>query len=239
MRAQNSALVISFSALYAVFCVFPIFQIIGLSNKAITMAAVMAPVIGIMLGPYLGVLSTMVGGLIGLFSGVFSHISLVAGVVAAFCAGALNTGRRDLCAITYLSLLLLFGFCPFVGPVWLYPQLVWFQIFGFVILISPIQSRAVKNLQKMENAKSHRIRILSLFITFLVSTLAGQIAGSLFFELTLWPLFTADLNSVKLNWQVITFLYPVERVVIALGSTFISAALRKALKSANLGPLRH
>lgn len=235
MNARNLALVISFSALYAVFCVFPIFQIIGFPNKAITIASVMAPVIGIILGPYLGVFSTMVGGLVGLFYGIFSHISLVAGVVTAFCAGMLKNGRRDLCAITYLLLLLLFGFCPYIGPVWLYPQLMWFHIFGFAVLISPIQSMAFKNLQNAENAKNRSIQILSMFFTLLVSTLAGQIAGSLVFELTMWLSFTVDVNGVKLNWQAITFIYPVERVVIALGSTFITVALHKTLKSANFG----
>ncbi|MGC8998012.1 MAG: hypothetical protein ACP5JW_01205 [Candidatus Bathyarchaeia archaeon] len=225
MNTRNLALVISFSSLYAVFCTFPIFQIIGLPYKAITAAAIMAPVIGMILGPYTGAFSTVVGGAIGLLTGFFSHISLVAGVAAAFCAGSLYTGRRDLCALTYFSLLLLFGFCPFVGPVWLYPSLMWFQIFGFVVLISPLQSWAVKN---MNNTKSDTISVFSFFITFLVSTLAGQIAGSLMFELTLWPLFTADVDGVKFVWQATTFLYPIERVVIALASTLVGVVLQKS-----------
>jgi hypothetical protein len=79
------------------------------------------------------------------------------------------------------------------------------------------------------------MRVFSFFITFLVSTLAGQIAGSLMFELTLWPLFTADLNGVKFVWQVTAFLYPIERVIIALASTFIGVALHKTLKSGSIG----
>lgn len=230
MRTRDLALVISFSALYAVFCVFPIFRIIGLPSNAITMAAVLAPVIGVILGPYLGAFSTIVGGLIGLLTGFFSHVSFVAGVAAAFCAGSLYLGRRDLCALTYFSLLLFFGFCPFVGPVWLYPQLMWLQILGFVVLVSPVQFVAVKNMRKSKSSRSH---LFGFFLTFLVSTLAGQIAGSLMFELTLWPLLTADVNSVKLVWQTTVFLYPIERLVIALASTFIGVALHKALKSAN------
>ncbi|MEM3703499.1 MAG: hypothetical protein QXX79_03645 [Candidatus Bathyarchaeia archaeon] len=232
-RARDLALVISFSALYAVFCVFPIFQIIGLPSKAITMAAVMAPVIGVILGPYLGTFSTILGGLIGLSSGVFSHVSLVAGVASAFFAGTLYIGRRDLCAVTYFSLLLFFSLCPFVGPVWLYPPLIWFQILGLIVLVSPLPSLAVKN---MQNTKSNSMQLLGFFIIFIVSSLAGQIAGSLMYELTLWPLFTVDVNAVKLNWQFITLLYPVERVVIASASTFIGVALHKALKSGSIRP---
>ncbi|MEM4701047.1 MAG: hypothetical protein QXZ51_02760 [Candidatus Bathyarchaeia archaeon] len=232
MDARGLALVISFSALYAVFCIFPIFQIIGLPSKAITAAAVMAPVIGMILGPYLGAFSTMVGGAIGLLTGFFSHMSFVAGVATALCAGFLYTGRRDLCALTYFSLLLLFGFCPFVGPVWLYPPLMWFQILGLTVLISPLQSLALRN---MKNAKSNGMRIFGFFVTFFVSTLAGQIAGSFMFELTFWPLFTANVNAIGAYWQIITFLYPIERVVIALTSTFIGAGLHKALKLESTG----
>ncbi|MEM3616332.1 MAG: hypothetical protein QXJ31_00245 [Candidatus Bathyarchaeia archaeon] len=227
MDTRSLALVISFSALYAVFCVFPIFQIIGLPSKAITAAAVMAPVIGMILGPYLGAFSTIVGGAIGLLTGFFSHTSLVAGVAAALCASFLYNGKRDLCALTYFSLLLLFGFCPFVGPVWLYPPLTWFQILGFIILISPLQSFAIKN---MKNTKSDSIHVFSFFITFLVSTLAGQIAGSFMFELSFWPLFTVDVNAIGTYWQIVTFLYPIERVIIALASALIGAGLHKALK---------
>ncbi|MEM3581509.1 MAG: hypothetical protein QXQ64_09700 [Candidatus Bathyarchaeia archaeon] len=232
MDTRSLALVISFSALYAVFCVFPIFQIIGLPSKAITAAAIMAPVIGMILGPYLGAFSTIIGGLIGLFTGFFSHMSLVAGAVASLCAGFLYTGRRDLCALTYFSLLFLFGFCPFVGPVWLYPLLMWFQILGFIVLISPAQSMTLRN---MKHARSNNMRIFGFFTTFLVSTLAGQIAGSLMFELSFWPLFTADINAIGGYWQIVTFLYPIERIIIALVTTFIGAGLHKALKLGNVG----
>ncbi|PMB74265.1 hypothetical protein C0199_00370 [Candidatus Bathyarchaeota archaeon] len=191
----------------------------------------MAPVIGVILGPYLGAFSTIVGGAIGLLTGFFSHVSLVAGVAAAFFAGSIQAGRRDLCTLTYFSLLLLFGFCPFVGPVWLYPPLMWFQIFGFIVLISPMQSWAINN---MKNAKGNRMHILGFFTTFLVSTLAGQIAGSFTFELTLWPLFTANVNVIEAYWQLVAFTYPIERVIIALASTFIGMALHKALKSMSI-----
>jgi hypothetical protein len=173
------------------------------------------------------------GGLVGLLTGFFSHVSLFAGAAAAFCAGSLYSGRRDLCVLAYFSLLLLFGLCPFVGPVWLYPPLMWFQILGFVVLVSPLQSTAIKN---MRNPKGNSHCLFSFFLTFLISTLAGQIAGSLMFELTFWPLFTVDVNGIKMFWQATVFLYPIERVAIALASTFIGVALCKALKSANIRP---
>jgi len=230
LAAKDLALTICFTALYVILGFLPISPIIGLPGKVITAAAIMAPIIGILLGPYIGTLSTILGGTIGFFLGSFSPPSFFSGVLAAFCAGMLYIGKRSACAFTYFSLLFIFGFYPFVGPVWLYPQLMWFQIVGFLILVSPLQSTAVKNLNSNNNSKL----LSAFFIASLTSTLAGQIAGSLTFEVLSWPIFMANLDVWRTNWQVITFLYPVERMIIALVASFIGTALYKVLKTANL-----
>lgn len=231
LTAKDTALTVCFSALYTVFCLLPIFQIIGLPTKSITMAAIIAPVIGILLGPYLGVLSTILGGAVGIFLGPFSLPSFVSGFVTSFSAGALYIDKRSLCAFVYFSLLFLFGFYPFVGPIWLCPQLMWFQIIGFLVLVSPLQSMALKT---MRNPNCNTKLMLAFFVTFLTSTLAGQIAGSLTMEVLSWPIFIEDVNAWRLNWQIITWVYPVERIVISLAATFIGVALHNVLKSANL-----
>ena len=226
LTAKDVSLTVCFTALYVVLGFLPISPIIGLPGKTITAAAIMIPIIGIILGPYIGTLSAVLGGAIGFFFGYFSLPSFVSGVFTAFCAGILCRGERSLCAFTYFSLIFLFGFYPFVGPVWLYPPLMWFQIVGFLILVSPLQSTAVKSLNSNNNSK-----ILSaFFMTSLTSTLAGQISGSLTFELLSWPIFIADLNAWKANWQVITFLYPVERIIIALSAAFIGTSLSRVLR---------
>jgi len=226
LNAKDASLIACFTALYVVLGFLPISPIIGLHGRAITVAAIIAPIIGVLLGPYIGTLSTFLGGLIGFFFGYFSPPSLVAGVFAALCAGMLSVGKRSVCAFTYFSLTFLFGFYPFVGPVWLYPPLMWFQIAGFLILVSPLQSTASKNLNSRNKSKS----LLGFFVTSLTSTLAGQIAGSLTFELLSWPVFVANLDAWKTNWQVITFLYPVERLIIALSAALIGTSLYRVLR---------
>jgi hypothetical protein len=230
LKAQDVALTVSFTALYVVFCFLPISPIIGLPGKAVTAAAITAPLIGIILGMYLGTLSTILGGLIGFFVGYLSPSSLVSGVIAALCAAMLHEGKRGLCIFTYFSLLLLFGFYPFVGPVWLYLPLMWFQIAGFLILVSPIEFMATKSLNSGNNSKV----LPAFFVTSLTSTLAGQIAGSLTFEVLSWPIFMADLNAWRIVWEATTFLYPIERIIIALGAAFIGASLLRVLKLTNL-----
>jgi hypothetical protein len=230
LSANEVALTVCFTALYVVFGFLKVSPIIGLPGQAITAAAIMAPIIGVILGPYIGTLSTILGGVIGFSLGYFSAPSFVSGVFAASCAGMLYVGKRSVCTFTYFSLLFLFGFYPFVGPVWLYPPLMWFQIAGFLILVSPLQSMASKNLNSSNKSKP----LFAFFVTSLTSTLAGQIAGSLTLELISWPIFIADVNVWKANWQLLTFLYPVERIIIALGAAFIGTSVHKVLRSANI-----
>jgi len=232
LAAKDIALAVCFAALYAVLSFLPLNQLIGLVGKAITAATIIAPIIGILLGSYLGVLSTGLGGIVALFfSPYFSPPSFVAGIVAALCAGLLYARRRTLCALIYISLMFLFGLYPVVGPVWLYPPSMWFQIIGFLILISPLQSIAIKHLHSGNNPKF----LYAFFITSLTTTLASQIAGSLVFELIYWPAIWPDVDFWRLFvWQGLTFIYPIERIIVAVIASFIGVALYKVLKSANL-----
>jgi len=231
---KDVALTVCFTALYALFCFWPAFPIVGLPGYAIPLATLMAPMIGLILGSHLGMMSTFLGGAIGFFAGHFSPPSFVSGMVTAFFAGMLYAGKRSVCAFVYFSLLFFFGFYPFVGPVWLYPLLMWFQIIGFLVLVSPLQSIALRNMRNSNNDGSRLL--LAFFIVSLTSTLAGQIAGSLTFELISWPIFVADVNDWTTGWQVLTWIYPIERIIIALSTALIGAFLYKVLMFANLVP---
>jgi hypothetical protein len=183
---------------------------------------------GIILGPYVGFLSTFLGGAIGFFFSSFSQPSFASGTIASLCAGLLYTGKRSLCAIVYLLLLLLFGFLPSFGPLWLYPFLMWFQIAGFLLLLSPLQSVAIKNVNSNSNSKA----VYAFFVISLTSTLAGQIAGSLVFAILV-----SNVNSLKATWEFITFIYPIERTIIAVSAAFIGASLHRVVSLTNIMPL--
>jgi hypothetical protein len=234
LKAKDVALIICFTALYTYFSFIPAFPIVGLQGGAITLAAITAPIIGIILGPYLGMLSTLLGGIVGLFfAPTFFPPSLVSGIVTTVFAGMLYENKRGICTFVYFSLLIFFGFYPFVGPVWLYPLLMWLQIIGFLVLVSPLKLTFSKN---MRNSRNKSKLSFPFFVVFLISTLAGQIAGSLTFELISWPIFMVDVNAWTTTWQVVTWIYPIERIIIAISATFIGAFLHKILIHANLMP---
>lgn len=230
LTAKELALTVCFTALYVVFGFLKISPIIGLPGQAITAAAIIAPLIGVILGPYIGALSTFLGGVAGFSIGSFSPPSLVSGTAAALCAGLTYTGKRIISVIVYLSLLVVFAFYPIVGPAWLYSPSLWFQIVILVVLASPLQSHAAKDLSSNDNPRL----LYAFFMTSLTSTMAGQIAGSLVFEATSWPILLPFVSQWTANWQVLTFLYPAERTIIALAAALIAAPLVKVLRSAKL-----
>jgi hypothetical protein len=231
--AREVALVAVLTALYAVLAFLPMFQLIGFFGKTITAATVLAPIIGIILGPCLGPLSAFLGGTVGFaFSPFFSLSSLASGVTTSLCAGLLYSGKQKHCAVIYLFFLLAFGFYTPVGPAWLYPQMMWFQVIGFIILVSPLQSMAIKHLKSDSTKKSFN----AFLVTSLTSTLAGQIAGSLVFEATFYPLIIPTIEGWKATWIPLTFVYPLERTALAVFSALIGTPLLRVLRSANLMP---
>jgi hypothetical protein len=227
LTTVDVALTAMFTALYAVFGFLKISPIIGLTGQAITAASIIAPIIGMLLGPYIGTLSAFLGGTIGFFLGSLSYSSFASGIATAFCAGMIRTGKRTIAASVYIALLSAFAFYPVIGPAWVFPLETWFQIIGLVILVSPLQTVAKRLLDFEDSSKL----MYGFFVTCLVSTLAGQIAGSLVFEIL-----AADPNVVKASWPTLTGLYPIERTIIALAAALIGTALSRILKSASLPP---
>jgi hypothetical protein len=110
---------------------------------------------------------------------------------------------------------------------------MWFQFVGLIVLISPLQSDATKDLRSNNNSRF----LLAFFVTSLTSTLAGQIAGSLVFEAISWPNIFKDVGFWQAYWTGLTFLYPAERTIIALLAALAGTALCKALKTTYLLPL--
>lgn len=226
LETKELALAVTFTALYVVFGVVKISPIIGLPGQAITAAAILAPIIGTLFGPSIGLLSTFLGGIVGFSMGYFSLLSFASGTIAALLSGIVSRGRRMMPAAIYLFIFLLFAFYPVVGPAWLYPPYLWFQIVGFIVLISPLQSLAIRELKSNSDSRV----LCGFFVTALTSTLAGQIAGSLVYELIISP----NINGAIGTWLATVLLYPIERVIIAIGSAIIGTPLLKILKKTNL-----
>jgi len=224
-------LICVFASLYAIFSAISLFPIIGAAGKSITLASFMAPLIGLILEPYLGVVAVSVGGFIGWYInpvGPFGFFSFIPGAATVLFAGLLHNRKSAVSFILYVALLLVFMSYPMIGPLWLYPQFLWFQLVGLIVLASPLRSKVRKSLQPNPGRLSKLG--FSVGIISFTATLFGQIVGSLMFEMMYWPVLIPQIEAWRLSWQVLTFMYPVERIIITLIATVIGTPLIRSLR---------
>lgn len=230
-RTRDLALICVFAALYAILSVVSLFSVIGDLGKTIALASILAPFIGIILGPYVGVAAVSIGGFLGWSitqTGTFSFLSFLPGAFSALSSGLLFRGRRTLSLVLYALLFLPMAFYPTIGPVWLYPIVLWFQLIGLIILASPVASVSVNFVQKNDLAKLS----LGVAVISFVSTMTGQIAGSLMFEATRWPLIYPQIDFWRTAmWLPLTLAYPVERIIITLLAITIGVPLIRAVRA--------
>lgn len=231
LTAKGLALVCCFAPLCTLLSFWSLFPIIGAVGKSISAAAVVAPLIGIVLGPWLGALAVTLGGLIGasvMYIGPFGLLSFLPWTAAAFASGLLHNRRWHILTIVYAVLLLAFTLYPMVGPAWLHPYLIWLQLIGLAVLVSPLQLKAVKSMRKQTSLQEI---VLGVGVVSFVATLFGHVVGSLMFEMVYWPTLIAELDSWKSLWQFLTFVYPIERAIITAIATLLGVPLIKALRT--------
>lgn len=230
LSTKNIALTIVFASFYIVFSSWNLFPLVGGQGKFIQAGVVMAPLIGVILGPWLGVFAITVGGVIGAFiwqGGPFGPLSFVPHVAAALYAGLLYNNKRWFCGVAYLLLLVVFAFYPVVGPAWLWPPFLWLHVATLVFLFSPLQPKVGEFLR--ENKDSLKLAF-GVGVTLFIATLFGHVVGSLMFEVVYWPSFISEVGAWKADWQILMWLYPIERMLIAVIAALIGTGLLKALR---------
>lgn len=229
ITAKRVALIACFAPWYTVTSMWKIFPVIGgASGTFIDGSSFISPLFGLVLGPEIGFLAVAVGGLMNLSMGsvgIFGPFSFLPHAAAAFCAGMLLRGKRAFCTATYLTMFLFFAFFPVIGPFWLWPQMLWLQVIALFVLISPLQSKAIEWLSKVESPERLTAGVC---VTAFTSVLFGHVVGCIIFEVMYWQ----SIN--QLIWQLLTFQYAFERIIMTLGATAICVPLIKALNSCGL-----
>ncbi|MGQ9566369.1 MAG: hypothetical protein ACUVT5_07520 [Candidatus Bathyarchaeales archaeon] len=228
LSTKDIALVAVFAPLYAIFCSWSLFPLIGASGKAITASAILAPIIGLILAPYLSALAVILGGAVGLSFGYFSPFSYGAGIAAACLASALYNREQALATLVYVTFLSLLALYPMIGPAWLYPNLLWLQIVGLIVLASPLQSKAIVYLR--DRSSPSRKLMFGVGVTVFTATMFAHVVGSLLFEMLSWPFLISNVETWIGVWQAISLVYPFERLTIVAVATVLTTGLMKSLK---------
>ncbi len=64
-----------------------------------------------------------------------------------------------------------------------------------------------------------------------MASLFGHVVGGLMYEVIYWPSIIGEVGAWALNWQLLTWLYPVERLLIVAAATVIGTGLVRALRA--------
>ena len=230
LSSKEISLVACFAALYVAVSFIPAspFPLIG-GEGYIDASTVISLVIGAVLGPLLGGLAVIIGGIIVPFiipSLTLGAYTFIPHAMAAVCAGALKKGKQTVCVLIYLLSFIFFAFFPSIGPFWTWPLMLWFHLIALALMVSPAQTWAAK---KINSEKSSSMSV-GIAITFLTSTVCSQAVGSIIFEFLKIGSGNPDYWRTVV-WQPLTFIYPIERLIITAIATVIAAPILKALKT--------
>ena len=214
------------AAIYAVLYIYNIgFPIIGLSSaRPISIAESYALAIGYVFGWWIGSLSIAVGGVIASYVNMappFYILNFLPAAVSTLMIGILRVNRiKPL--ILYILLLLGYLFYPYVGVAWLYPLNIWFHI---LILVSYIGVSLYYRRSTQDNK-------IILFLMVLISTLSAQLTGSILFEGFYYP--SIPVEGFRDIWIATTFIYPIERMILAVVGYILLIGIRDVLNRYNI-----
>jgi hypothetical protein len=211
-----------FAALQAVVSVIPFSIAIGVSGS-ITLGVVTAPLFGLLLGFGAGTIAVLVGSIVGLFinpsGAIFGFLTAIPPALAAFGTGSVREGRGYLPAIIILLSVIAFYAHPFGRESLFYP---WLHIIALILALSP----ASKLASTYVNSTMLRKTALGVAFAASVGTLTDQAFGS---ALGIW--YFSLPASV---WNIIMYIYPIERTVTVAIVTVIGVPVYRRLKMSGI-----
>jgi len=217
LTTRDIASVSVFATLYVVLGFIPLFYIFGAYGQFITAALILAPITGIVLGPVGGTLAIAIGGIAGMaITGnmPMGPFSFLPGTLDALCVGLAFRGRWYASAAIFAVFILAFAALPSIGAA---KYFVWFHAFALLILLSPASTVAREYLKNDDPQKV----VMGAGILVFIGVLIDHIVGSFFFQI-LTPL----PPSV---WEMVAFIYPIERVLVTIVATIIGAGIIKGI----------
>jgi len=236
-RGRLVPLAATFAATYGVLRSVPISVVIGGSGRVFTASEFVAPLLGIILGPYAGSLGAVVGTFLGIaLTGRMNFFGLdfLPVMVNALVLGFLMRKRWQLSALLYSVLLALFFAHPstmhFVsvplpnGAVEL--PFVWLHIVVWLLLLSPLSRKSVEWISERTVSKAAG----AVFLLVLIGTTAQHLTGTLLFASMAVPLMGITSQTLMAIWVGVSYVYPVERLIIVLAATLVNVAVVRGLK---------
>ncbi len=237
LTTKYVALIAIFSALYSILRLIPMGPMIGLS-QSFSVSDALAPLLGIILGPFAGGISVIIGTFTAAALGkplVFLGLDFLPAFVNCVAMGFLIKRKWIPVAALYAILLGIFIVSPYslltvqVGSLAI--PFMWLHIVALVVLISPLSFKAMSNIKKFNIA----YLALSVAVLAFIGTMLQHLTGNLIYQLTFGqPIGGYTFNNFAGYWNLIFFVYPIERTVIVLITVLLGVPLIRVLKKSVL-----
>jgi hypothetical protein len=226
-RTDKVALAAVFAALYFVLRSLPVFEMIGVSGR-FTAGDFLLTTIALVVGLWGGILSVLVGTFLAypISATPFLGLDFLPGVMNILIVGLILQNRRGTAQAIYIMSLLLFLVSPyslFFG--YAYVPYTWLHIVALILLLSPVVPRVPEWVVGSGSRQIAAVAVLAF-----VGTMAQHITGALLFEFVLGMVQGESPSILRNVWQLVFWVYPIERLLITAISTAISLGLVRAMK---------
>ncbi len=258
ITTKQIALMVVFSAIYAVMRIIPTFPVVGVEGGYFSIGDILAPIYGIILGPYIGGATIIIGSFIGMSmkAPIFLGLDFLPALVNTVALGFLARKRWLPAVILYAVLLAAFipnpltlNFVSIPGTTLVWP-FTWLHLIAFVVLLSPLGMKAGEWIQSAKiqpalNQSKSGIRgilsqisskaVLGFTILVFIGTMMQHLMGNILYEnifVNVTHFMTPE--SLALRWNLVFFLYPWERLTLIVFAVVIGVPLYYTLKKARL-----
>jgi hypothetical protein len=230
-----------FAAVYGTLRLVPFSLWIGGSGRAFTATEFVAPLFGIMLGPYVGSAAAVAGTFLAIvLTGRMNFFGLdfLPVLSNALVLGFLIRRRWLVSVFVYSILLALFFIDPStlhfvpvtIGSGIVQVPFVWLHIVAWILLASPLGRRSVSWLDGRTTSKA----TVAACTLALIGTTAQHLTGTILFASLAVPLMGMTPQALGATWNLVFYLYPVERLVVIFAATIVTVATTRALIAGGL-----
>lgn len=225
-----------FSSLYGIMRLIPMFPIIGVEGGFFSLSDVLTPIYGLILDPLEAAASIVLGVTLSFYLGkppMLVGLDFLPPTVGSLQAAVYVKKNFRYHPLPYISSLTLFILHPLalrfvevgVDGLNIVLPFHWMHV-GMVVAFTPwIHDRIAYWIRSYSRLKA----IVGLFVTSLLATLSQHSTGSVVWA-TVYGLMLKVMtpDGFKAVWATVFWLYPVERLLIALTSTIILSFLYRS-----------
>lgn len=198
------------------------------------------PLVGFLLGPVYGTFSVLIGSIVGLWANptapILGFFTVIPPTVGAFAAASVRAKKSVTVSVIIAYGLLLFYIGP-IGQVTF--SFLWLSIVAALLALLMMVPKLRDSFDIGTDAKPFNYVLLfaSLWILSFVSVMADHAIGSgigvsYFYYALGWN--ATDLEFIFMN--IVLFIYPIERLVMATILAIVLFALDRALAASDFRP---